>query len=116
MKFHGKIGFWEGDVETTPGVWQPQITERYYTGDILRNARRNEQATGQMYSNLKITNQFSILSDLYMRENLDSILYIDWSGAKWAVSSITMDYPRITFEIGGVYNGEASSGTPSDPL
>lgn len=106
MKFHGKIGFWTGDAETTPGVWTPQITEKKYTGDILRNRRNFQQAQDQVNDNLTISNQFSILSDLYLRENLDSVRYIEWNGTKWAVSNVDIDYPRINLTVGGVYHAE----------
>lgn len=116
MKFHGKIGFWLGDVETSPGIWENRIEERAYTGEILRNGRRFQAVNDQQNDNLTITNKFSILSDLFLRENLDSVRYIVWNGAAWSVTSIDISYPRITLEIGGVYNGERPTTTPRDTL
>ena len=109
MKFHGKIGFWVGDAETSPGVWEPQIVEKKYTGDILRNRRNFQQSSDQINNNLTISNQFSILSDLYLRENLDSVQYLEWNGAKWSISNIDIDYPRINLTVGGVYHGETKT-------
>ena len=37
-KFHGLIGYAE-TVETVPGVWKEQITEREYDGDFIRNTQ-----------------------------------------------------------------------------
>lgn len=110
MKFHGKIGFWKGDAEIRPGVWAPQIDERIYTGDIFRNSRSFQQVSDKQNDDLVISNQFSVLSDLYMKENLNSIRYVEWNGMKWNVSRVTVDYPRITLEIGGVYNGKEQVG------
>jgi hypothetical protein len=37
-KFHGKIGYAQ-TVETVPGVYEEEITERLYYGDISRTSR-----------------------------------------------------------------------------
>ena len=38
-KFYGAIGYVE-TVETSPGVWEEQITERNYYGELVRNTSR----------------------------------------------------------------------------
>jgi hypothetical protein len=38
-KFYGSIGYSE-TTETKPGVWEEGITERKYSGDVIRNTRR----------------------------------------------------------------------------
>lgn len=123
MKFSGEIGFWRGDVETKPGVFTPTIDERHYTGDIIRNSRRFQSAENQQSDNLVITNQISIIADLYMRQRMESIRYAKWMGVYWKVKSVTVDYPKVTLELGEVYsgdkaekesdqNGEIENGTP----
>lgn len=104
MKFHGSVGFWTGDFEVEPGIWKPKIVERSYTGDILRNTRRFVEVSSQQNDDLLINNQFSILSDLYLKENLNSIRYVIWNGVKWRVTSVEIGYPRVLLEVGGVYN------------
>lgn len=110
MKFHGTIAFWKGDVEIRPGVWVPQIEEKPYTGDIYKNARSFQTPGEQQNPNLTLTNQISILSDLYLRENFNSIRYVIWNGVKWSVSQVSIEYPRITLQIGGVYHGQEQVG------
>ncbi len=106
MKFSGKIGFWFDDVETKPGVFKSQIVEKSYTGDILRNVRRFQDAQNQVNDNLVLNNRLSIISDLYMQENWSSIKYVFWNNKKWTVKSIDIgSYPRIIIELGGIYNG-----------
>lgn len=114
MKFHGKIGFWVGDVETIPGIYKPSIVEKTYVGDLIRNSRRWQPVNDRQNSDIIINNQLSILSDLYLRENFDSIRYVLWNGVKWSISSIEIGYPRVTIEIGGVYNGEEETRAPED--
>lgn len=105
MKFSGEIGFWEGDVETSPSVWEPRIVERHYTGDIIRNNRRFQSAENQQNDNLVISNQVSIVADLYMLKALHSIRYVKWMGVYWKVKSVEINHPRLTLELGEVWNG-----------
>ena len=42
-KWYGVIGYAE-TVEIRPGVWKDQITERTYSGDLIRNTSRFQNA------------------------------------------------------------------------
>lgn len=103
-KFFGRIGFIE-TVETKPGVWRPQVTEREYYGDLVRNTRRLESAD-KVNDNVNISNQLSIVADPYARDHMYSMRYVEFQGAKWKVSSIEVQYPRLVLSFGGLYNGE----------
>lgn len=105
MKFAGVVGFWLKDVEVKPGIYKSQIVERSYFGEVRKNNRRWQQSD-QQNDVLKVNNTISILSDLFAQQNLSSIKYVVWNGAKLKVDSVTIDYPRIDLEIGGAYNGE----------
>ena len=105
MKFSGKVGFWMEDVETSPGVYQSKIVERSYCGDVYKNDRR-WQESDQQNDILKVRNTISIVSDLFARNNYASIKYVIWNNAKLKVTSVELDYPRLSLEIGGFYNGE----------
>lgn len=102
-KFYGNIGFAE-TVETEPGVWVEETTVRPYYGDLVRNVRRLENSGG-VNDNINISNEISIIADPYANQNFHSIRYIEFMGAKWKVSSIEVQYPRLILTIGGVYNG-----------
>lgn len=105
MKFFGKVGFWMEDQETAPDVFESVIVERSYRGDISKNIRRWDNGNYQN-DGLNIMQTVSIVSDLFARQNLTSIRYVVWSGEKLKVVNVTIDYPRITMEIGGPYNGK----------
>lgn len=110
MKFSGKVGFWKSDVETKPGVYKSKILERSYTGKVLRNIRRFESSDNQQNENLKINNQISIISDLFLQKNWPSIKYVTWNGVNWSVNSVDVaQYPRTIIELGGVYNGKTGT-------
>ena len=102
-KFYGMIGFAE-TVETVPGVWVEQITERPYFGDLTRNFRRLQTAD-QLNDNINVENNISIVSDPYANQNFHSIRYAEFMGTRWKISNVEVQYPRLILTTGGVYNG-----------
>lgn len=103
-KWFGVIGYAE-TVETTPGVWVEKIVERTYFGDVTRNTRRL-QTTDQVNDNVDISNEISVLADPYAYQNFHAIRYVEFMSTKWKVSSVDVQFPRLTLSLGGVYNGE----------
>lgn len=101
-KFYGIIGYAE-TVETRPGVWEEQITEKTYYGDVIRNTRRL-QSTDQLNDNINVANEISIISDPFANENFHSMRYVEFMGAKWKITNVEVQYPRLILTIGGVYN------------
>lgn len=103
-KFYGKIGYSKTE-ETVPGVWTEVITERYYSGDVLRNTRRWQSGTS-VNDNLEVNNQISIVADPYANENFFSMKYVEWMNSLWKITNVEVQYPRLLLTIGGVYNGK----------
>lgn len=103
-KFYGVIGYAES-AETTPGVWEENIVERTYFGDILRNTRRLQSAD-QLNDNINIANEISIVSDPYANNHFHEMRYVEFSGAKWKISNVEVKYPRLILTVGGLYNGQ----------
>ena len=105
-KFYGEIGYAE-TVETTPGVWIEFITERNYSGDVIRNTRRWQ--TGEnLNDDLIINNLFSIVADPFAYQNFHAMRYIKWMGASWKITNVEVQRPRLILTIGGAYHGEAN--------
>ena len=102
-KFYGTIGY-VNTVETEPGMWEEQKTERQYSGELVKNTRRLE-SSGGVNDNINISNEVSIVADPYAYENFHAMRYIKFMGAKWKISNIEVRYPRLILTIGGVYNG-----------
>ena len=102
-KWFGVIGYAE-TVETSPGVWMEDITERQYFGDVVRNTRRL-QTTDKVNDNVDISNEISVVADPYALQNFHAIRYVEFMGTKWKVSTVDVQYPRLTLSFGGVYNG-----------
>ena len=102
-RFYGVIGY-ATPVETTPGVWEEKITERTYYGDLIRNTRRLQSAD-QLNDNINVANEISIVADPYANENFHAMRYVEFMGAKWKISNVEVQYPRLILTVGGLYNG-----------
>ena len=104
MRWAGKIGFAE-TVETSPDVWSTIITEKSYTGEVVRNNRRWESGES-VNDNFVISNAISLVANDYMLARLQYMRYVTFQGARWQIKSIDdISYPRLTLQLGGVYNG-----------
>lgn len=101
-KIYGVIGYGK-TVETTPGVWEEQITERPYYGELVRNTRRL-QTSDALNDNINVANEISIVADSFANENFHAMRYVEFMGAKWKVTNVEVQYPRLILTIGGVYN------------
>lgn len=102
-KFYGKIGYAQ-TVETAPGVYEEQIVERSYYGELVRNTR-SLQSSGQLNDNINVANEISIVADPFANENFHAIRYVEFMGAKWKTTNVEVRYPRLVLTLGGVYNG-----------
>lgn len=102
-KYYGEIGF-AVQKETKPGVWVNEVIPRNYYGDVT-NITRRSQSSNQLNDNITISSEISIIADPFANENLHSIVYVKFMGAKWKVSSVSVQYPRLILSLGDVYNG-----------
>lgn len=101
-KFYGSVGYAK-TVETSPGVSVEQITERNYYGDVIRNTRRLQSAD-KVNDDINISNEISIVADPYANDHFYAIRYVVFQGAKWKVSNVDVQYPRLILSLGGLYN------------
>lgn len=109
-KFYGVIGYVE-TIETEPGLWEEQVTERPYYGDLIRNFGKHEPSGG-VNDNVNIANEISIVADPYAVEHFFAIRYVKPQfpalGGVWKVGTIEVVYPRLILTIGGLYNGDTT--------
>ena len=101
-KFCGVIGY-VVTKETEPGIWEEQIIEVEYFGDVIRNTRRLS-GSAKINDDISISNQISIIADPFANNNFHAMRYVVFMGAKWKVSEVTVEYPRLILTIGGLYN------------
>ena len=103
-KWYGKVGYSE-TVETAPGVWMPQDTTREYYGDVIRNSTRWTGNPDSTNDNLTVNSQISIVADPFANDNFYSMKWIEFMGAKWKITSVEPQPPRLILTLGGVWNG-----------
>lgn len=103
-KWFGKIGY-AVTSETRPGIWEEVIVERNYYGDMTRNSRRL-QTVSQVNDDININNELSIIADPYAMNSFHAMRYAEFMGAKWKITNVEVQYPRLILSLGGLYNGE----------
>lgn len=103
-RFFGKIGYAE-QVETRPSVWTDVITEREHYGESDDRSWRYHNVTDQVNEDLRLDMTFDIIVDAYAIKHFSNIRYICYGGARWAVTKLSYDHPRLHLTIGGIYNG-----------
>lgn len=101
-KWFGNVGYAE-TIETEPGVWEERITTRSYYGDSIRNTRLL-QNSGEVNDNVNIGNQLSIVADPYAINHIYNMRYAEFQGAKWKVTNVDVQHPRLILTLGGLYN------------
>lgn len=102
-KWFGVVGYGK-NVEKAPGVWDFEVIERKYSGDLIRNISRWSPSSTSTNDNLDISNQISIVADPFAYENFNSMLYVEFMRVKWKINSIEVQHPRLILTIGGEYN------------
>lgn len=101
-KYYGVIGYAE-TVEVESGIYVEQIVEIKYVGDVIRNTRRLREAS-KINDDVTISNQLSIIADPYASNNFYAMRYATFMGAKWKISEVEVQYPRLILTLGGLYN------------
>jgi len=104
-RFSGAVGY--GVTRENPpesGIWENDMSEHIYTGDVIRDTRKLEPGEG-LNNNISVGNSISILADQYAIDNFFNIRYVDWAGVLWTVTNVEVKSPRLILSIGSVYNG-----------
>lgn len=104
MKFAGMIGYAEDQIETAPGVWDNQIVEYSYRGDVLRDTSKIQPGVG-LNDDVTVNNMISVLGDRYAFDHYFKIIYVTWEGVRWKVTSVEIQRPRLKLSLGNVYDG-----------
>lgn len=102
-RFRGIIGYSE-PTDNGNGVWTESITERTYSGDVIRNSMQWKSGEN-LNDDLTVNNSISIVADTFANQNFQTMRYIMWMGAYWKITNAEILRPRIILTIGGVYNG-----------
>ena len=101
-KFYGVIGYVITN-EIEPGIYVEEIVESQYYGDVIKNTRRLQEGT-KINDDITISNQVSIIADPFANNNFHAMRYVEFMGAKWKITNVEVQYPRLILTVGGLYN------------
>ena len=111
-KWSGEIGFiFTKEEPEGSGIHKTVVEVKHCVGDVVRASKRWQEASEKVSSDITLSNQVSIVATPYLLKNFYAIRFISFMGSYWSVNSVAMDYPRLTLEIGGVYNGDTTPTT-----
>lgn len=102
-KWFGKIGY-AIQKESEPGIWEEEIIERDYYGDLLTDNRKR-QSNNNVLDEIMLSNMVSIIADPFAYNNCSCMAYAEIMGARWKIAEVEVKPPRLNLTIGGVYNG-----------
>lgn len=108
-RYSGVIGFGISK-EISPGVWDDEIVERKYYGDVVWNHVQYDPSQN-VNNNIRPNNSVSVLADAFANKYFADIRYLSWHGKRWTVSNVEVDHPRLKLFIGQVYNGPTPGTT-----
>lgn len=103
-RWFGNVGY-VNTVENTPGVWISEETVHEYCGDVIRNNTRWTGNSESTNDNLTVNVQISIVADPFAIDNFYSMKWIEYLGAKWKITNVEPQFPRLLLTLGGVWNG-----------
>ena len=107
-RFFGKVGFVRTEDDGT-GIFVEKTTVREYFGDLNNNVRRWDHRQDSVNDDVTLNNNVSILSDDFAYENLEAMKWVEFRGVKWRITSVEVNYPRITIFFGGPWNGASDA-------
>jgi hypothetical protein len=108
VKFHGTVGYADGQTESAPGVWEETITARTYYGDVVRNSRRLDAPPTTPISDIRMEHSISILADAYANGNYVNMRYVELDGSNWTITNVERRPPRLILTIGELWNGNTA--------
>lgn len=91
-------------VDKGHGVWEEEVIERHYFGDVLSNSRRWSNEDRSTNANLTISNKLSIVADSFATDNIGAMRFVILGKTKWSIDSVEINWPRLDLTLGGVYN------------
>ena len=101
MKWYGDIGFKE-EIEEEPGYWVPTVVPKPFFGDVL-GEKWGQQQGEKINADLHISNRLSVVADQYLQNNFHKIAYVTFGGAKWTVTDVEVQFPRLILTLGSLY-------------
>lgn len=104
-KWHGVVGY-AILKEIRPGVWDEVITERTYSGDVIRNTFKHTPTSESTNDEITLNSQINIVADPFATKNFHLMKYVEFMGTMWKITDVNPSFPRLILTVGGVYSGK----------
>lgn len=102
-RFSGLLGFVRTEL-SDGGVYIEVATEVKVKG-ILKKISSRVYSEQEVNASVRLANEISVIGNNEIFNHLTSLKYVVWKGTKWSVTTITVEPPRVSIVLGGVYNG-----------
>lgn len=104
MKWFGMVGFnTTRPLEEDSDIMIHDVVERPYYGEETR-LQSQWKTSGHKNDDKDINTEISIVSDPFACDHFTDIIYVEFMGVKWDVTSVSVQYPRLILSVGGIYN------------
>lgn len=101
-KYSGKICF-SVPYEKSPGVWKTKNVIKPYRGFTSVN-KQQYQSNGTMNEDIVLRNEITVVSDMFLKDNIEAIKYVTFQSSKWKVTSVVLTPPEARLTLGGLYH------------
>lgn len=105
MKWYGNIAF-SNQVETEPDVFEERLIKKKFMGDFI-SVRKSNDMSSSINVDLSVSNQLSVLMDPFLQNNFHNIVYVEFNGGKWTVSSVELKERRLLLSFGKLYKEDS---------
>lgn len=106
-KYYGQVGFETDYEEYAPGKWRGGLITVPYSGEVIRNRRKTQNA-GNVTPDLNVSIEISIVADPFANDNYFNIKFVEYNGARWCVTEVDPQFPRLNLILGGLYHENTS--------
>lgn len=90
-------------IDNGNGVFEEKYTVKHCRGDFHRSTRKLQNGVG-LNDDVNVSNEISIIADAYSLNNIQSMRWVEWMGAKWKITDVQVQRPRLILTVGGIYN------------
>lgn len=106
-RFCGIVGFAiQERSERNRGIIEERMHERTYYGDVIEPKTRWTGTQDGTNDNITLSSKISIVADPFAYQHCSNIRFVEYMGACWKVTDVSIQSPRLLLTVGGVWNGE----------
>lgn len=107
-RYHGRVGY-VMPARVERGVYlEEEVSTHEYSGNVVNLSSRYVTGDGTN-ADISLNAEFDLVADPFAYQNFQYIKYVEYMNAKWAVTSVKVERPRLILTVGGVYREQNGS-------